>query len=148
MFKKILKIIGVLFLILVAIVSYTSYKYHEYDKTAIPYIKDIIPIFSTWDAEKTKKYWSKTALNATTEEDYIKLFKMYRKLGTLKSIENPQSTNIFSGTKKIDGVNTIITYFVLAHYQNGDAEITLRLLPENEKYKLLSFNINSKAFIQ
>lgn len=46
-----------------------------------------------------------------------------------------------------NGKQTIVTYTIPAHYQNGDATITIRLLEDGKDFKLYHFNLQSMALI-
>ena len=150
--KKVLKFLGILLLGIIILFTfiggYTYYKSSEYEKTAVPYIKEKIPLLSTWDYETTKSFMVPIVLENTKEEDFKKIIHWFSKLGKLKNIEDPEFRNV-STNSNIAGATskTIVTYEILAHYENGDATITMRLLEENNDFKIYYFNINSMALL-
>jgi hypothetical protein len=152
MFKKILKWVGILLLglivLFVLLAAYTTYKQSEYSETAVPYIKQIIPIISEWNPEKSKPLFVPSTFDNVSDEDFSKLFKWFSKLGALESIEEPQFSQVTSGATVRDGANTIVTYVVLAHYGNGDAKISIRLLDLGSSFEIYHLNINSQALIE
>ena len=95
---------------------------------------------------------SPESLKLVSDQELLNAFNLYRKLGTFKSMEEPKFLNVFFPTKAICGANTItsliITFGVLAHYENGDANLTIQLLNKNSKYQVCSFFVNSKVFSQ
>jgi hypothetical protein len=150
--KKVLKILAILFLsliILFAIIAgMTYYKSSQYEKTVVPYIKEKIPLLSNWEYETTKSLMSPKVLENTKEEDLKKIIHWFSKLGKLNHIEKPEFRNVstrssFTGS----GTETIVTYEILAHYENGDATITMSLLDNNSSFKIYHFNINSMALL-
>jgi hypothetical protein len=128
--------------------AYTTYKQSEYSETAVLYIKKVIPIISEWSPEKSKPLFVASTFDNASDEDFSKLFKWFSKLGALKSIEEPQFSQVTSGATVRDGANTIVTYGVLAHYENGDAQISIRLLDLGSSFEIYQFNLNSQVLIE
>jgi len=149
--KKLLKVLGIIFLSIIVLFGtigiYTYMKSSEYSETAVPYIKEKIPELSTWDAAVTKKYLAPEILAKTEDEDLEKLMRWFSKLGHLKNIEEPQFVNVSSNVTVSNGQQTIATYTILAHYENGDATITMRLLEIDGGFKIYQFHLNSNALI-
>ena len=56
-------------------------------------------------------------------------------------------TQVYSGATVQDGANTIVTYSLLAHYENGDAQLTIQLLDLGESFQIYYLNVNSSALI-
>ena len=152
MFKKILKWVGILLsglIVLFALLAaYTFYKQSEYSETAVPYIKKAIPIISEWNPENSKPLFVASTFDNVSDEDFSKLFKWFSKLGALKSMDEPQFAQVSSSDTAREGANTIVTYGVVAHYENGDAQITIRLLDLGNSFEIYQFNLNSKALIE
>lgn len=152
MLKKIIKGIGITILVILVIFSiigiYTWHKKTQYESTAVPYIKDVLPKLSTWDVAIAKQHMATTALEKIKDEELSKLFKWFSKLGALKSMEEPQFQNVTSGITSDDGANTVVTYTVVAHYEKADANIVIRLLDKKGQFKIFLFNINSDGLMQ
>ncbi len=149
--KKVFKVLGIIFLFTIisfgAIGVYTYLKTSEYSKTAVPYIKEKIPKLSSWDLAVAKQYLAPQVLETTKDEDLKKLMRWFSKLGSLKSIEEPQFVNVTSSATVANGKQTIATYTILANYENGVANITMRLLEVEDGFQIYQFHINSNALI-
>ena len=151
MLKKILKWVGIflggLVLLFILIGVYTGYKEAGYRETAVPYIKKVIPEISKWNYKESKKFFEPSTFEKVTDEELSKLFEWFSKLGKLKSIEEPKFNQVYSGTAVRESFGTIVTYTVLGHYENGDANITIRLLDLGDSFEVYHFNVNSKALL-
>ena len=149
--KKFLKILGIIFLSIIVIFAliggWTYWKSTEYKETAVPYIKENIPRLSGWNAEVVKSLLAPSVLKVTKDEDLEKLMKWFSKLGDLKDIEEPQFVNVTTSATVVHSKQTIVTYSIPAHYQNGDAIITMRLLEVGEGFKVYQFHLASMALI-
>ncbi|MDF0534149.1 hypothetical protein PY479_07660 [Shewanella sp. A32] len=152
MFKKILKWFGVILLgiilLFILVAVYTGYKQSGYKETAVPYIKEVIPAISEWDTEKAKQFFVPSTFDNVSQDDFEKLFRFFSKLGSLKSMDEPVFNQVQAGATIQEGANTIVTYTVLAHYENGDAQITIRLLDLGGSFEVYYFNVNSTVFIE
>ncbi len=149
--NKVFKILGIIFLLIIilfaGVAAYTYMKSSEYSKTAIPYINEKIPELSTWESSVAKKYLAPEILAKTQDADLERLMRWFSKLGSLKSIEEPQFINVSSITTISSGQQTIVTYTILAHYEKGDATITMRLLEVEGGFQIYQFHLNSNALI-
>lgn len=147
MFKKILKAIGsaiaVLVVVIVAASAYSSYKSAGYEKTAVPYVKEVITAFSKWDLEIAKPYFHESITDNTSSEDMLKMFRWFSKLGSLETIEQPQFRNLRSGINTSIGSNSLITYSAKAHYENGEANLTINIIDLDDGFSVYSFNLKS-----
>jgi hypothetical protein len=152
MLKKIFQWVGIfiigIILLFVVIGIFSGYKAAEYKDTAVPYIKNVIPKISEWNAETSKQFFVSSTFDDVSDEDFSKIFQWFSKLGRLKSIEEPIFTQVHSAATVTEGANTIVTYGVAAHYENGDAQITIKLLDLGEAFEIYHFNINSVALIE
>ena len=141
---KVLKIIGIIILSMILLFSgcafYAYQQGQSYETTAIPYIEEVLPKISTWDLETNKLYSTPESNESMKDEDLSKLLKWLSKLGKLNSIEKPQFTRIMNGN--------YITYVFIAHYENGDATITMQLKDENGKFLINGFHVDSMALIE
>ena len=152
MLKKILKVLAIIILLIAVLfagmyiwVSIISSKYNE---TAIPYIENVMPELSKWDVDVAKQYMAPEALKAVSDEDFSKLMKFLSKIGSLKSIEEPQFQNASSSVTTGTGTLTTVLYTFTAHYEFGDASITLKLKPVENGYQVYYFNVNSMALAE
>ena len=149
--KRFLRVLGIIFLGIIIIFGliggWTYWKSTKYEETAVPYIKENIPKLSSWNLKITKSLLAPSILEMTTDDDLEKLMKWFSKLGSLKSIEEPQFININTTVTAEHGKQVIVLYNILAHYQNGDATITMRLLETEKGFEVYQFYLNSKALI-
>jgi len=152
MVKKILKWIGIFLLGLIVLfallAAYMAYKQSEYNETALPYIKKVIPIISEWNPEKSRPLFVASTFDNVSDEDYSKLFNWFSELGVLNSMDEPEFLKVTSGATVREGASTIVSYGVLAHYENGDAQITISLLDLGSSFEIYHFNLKSKALIE
>lgn len=141
---KILKIIGIFILSMILLFSgcafYAYQKGQSYEATAVPYIEEVLPKISNWDLETNKLYSTPESNESMKDEDLLKLLKWLSKLGQLESIEKPQFTGIMNGN--------LIKYVFIAHYENGDATITMQLKDDNGKFLINQFHVDSMALIE
>ena len=149
--KKFMKIVGVIVLLIVlsigGCVGWFKYQQSAYSVTAVPYIKQTLPILAHWDKEVVKSYMTPESLKATSDADLEKLLNWFKKLGALHSLDEPTLVNDYSG---VDGSGAVklLTFNVQAHFEAGDALIMLRLSDLGSgQFKVYSFNVNSKALM-
>ncbi|MBU1311478.1 MAG: hypothetical protein KKE30_18305 [Gammaproteobacteria bacterium] len=150
MAKKVLcvTIIGVLvvigILIGTSVLSGASkgYRSAQYEKTAIPYIKTVVPQMSKWDLELYKSFLWEKARRSEYDESFKKIVSRYSKIGALRNIEEPQFVS-YDGGSNARGSLKIVTYSVQAHYENGEALITIKLLDVDSGFQVFHFNLES-----
>lgn len=144
-------ILGSLFLVIALVVAtvnvVTWYKSTQYEDTAVPYIKTAIPVLSKWDAESIKEFMAPKVLEQTTDENFSKIIKYFSNLGSLNSFEEPEFSDVYTGTNPEEGTQTIVNYTVDAVYENGDAVITISLLKSGNSFKIYKFHISSRALV-
>ena len=151
MLGKVFKWLGIGFLgvvvLFIGILAYTGYMRSGYDETAVPYIKEVVPVISEWDTEKARQYFIPSAFDDFSDEDVEKLFRWFSKLGKLESMGEPEFTQVYSGTTVQEGASTYVTYTVLARYENGDALLTIQLIDLGDSFAVYQFNVNSNALL-
>jgi hypothetical protein len=150
--KKILQAIIIIFLLIVALiislVTYSYFKAEQYNNSAVPYINQKIPELSSWNPEVMKKYIAPDSSQKNTDEYLTILTLKLAELGQLKNFDEPQFVNIESIETLLDGKQTIATYNILTRYENGDANITIRLLEGDDGFKIYTFYVGSIAPIE
>lgn len=141
---KVLKIIGIIFLSIILLFSGCAYYVYQksaaYETTAVPYIEEVMPKLSTWVLEVHRLHSTPESNETISDEDLLKLLKWLSKLGGLNSIEKPQFKGVMNGN--------FITYVFIAHYENGDAGITVQLEDDNGKFLINQFHVESMALIE
>ena len=151
MLKRGLKWIGIfvagLVILFVLVAVYTGYISAQYRETAVPYIEQVIPIISEWNADKARPHFTSQTFENTSEEDFQKLFHWLSKMGELLSLGEPAFSNVTSSAMLNEGSMTIVTYTVPAVYEYGEAMITIRLVDLGDSFEIYYFNLNSTALM-
>ncbi len=140
--------IYIVFVIVTGITTYFTYGYvqsSKYADTAIPYLQEVLPQISTWDADGAKQYMVPEILQTITPDNLKNLMAALSVIGNLESIGEASFKNKVSGDEIqfIDSV--VITYDVDAKYSSGDAVVTIRLLVRNDSYEVYNFNFKTQA---
>ncbi len=152
MFVKILKGIGIAFLSLVVLFVcvgiWSFYKSSEYENTAIPYLEIAIRDISGWDKQVMAGYMTASVVDTVSDDDLTVIVGALSKMGKLQSLGDYQFTDVSS--KAIVGAEsgTFVTYVVPAHYENGDATITVTLKEEGDSFSVYRFNLNSLTLLK
>lgn len=126
---------------------YKSYQGSEFDKTAIPYIRQVVPQISTWDPETVKLLMAPEIAATIPDEKFIRAMRFFSKLGALQDIDEPEFEEAHVDREMDIGKQTIIEYKIAARYENAEAEIHLQLLERGESYELYRFNYSSELLL-
>jgi len=110
-------------------------KSSELETIANPYIEKALPEISTWEVDVFKSYVTQESNDNTPDEDLLKLFKAFSKLGVLKEINEIRFL-------KMSNFN-YLTYQVEARYENGPATIYILLKETNGNFEISNFNLES-----
>jgi hypothetical protein len=78
----------------------------------------------------------------TSTGDLYHLFNMFRRLGRLKTYNGSEGATTES-TNQITA-----KYTGAADFDNGSAQIELGLIKHGEQWQILSFRVNSRAFLE
>lgn len=150
--KKILLIAVVVPLVVVFLVFgikiFTHYKSLEYENTAVPYVKMVIPEISKWDADIIRGYMATEVLAGISGENFQKIVTSLAKLGALKSFQEPEFSSADSFKTKSGVQIKIVTYKISAEYEKGAAVITIGLLENGSSFQVHNFNVNPEALNQ
>jgi len=150
--KKILVLLGIVISLAIIVVFgiklFMQHKASQYEETAVPYIKMVIPEISKWDPQIIKKYMPAASLAQTSDEKIINITQHLSKLGALKKMHQPSFSSEDLDVKIAGVKNTIISYEINAEYENGDAVITLGLQKEGSTYRVHNFKINSSVLTE
>lgn len=150
--KKAVSLIAIIAVLAVLVFAgvkfYMHQKSSQYAKTAVPYVKMVIPEISKWDPAIVRKYMPAEALAGTSQEKMDKILAYLSKLGGLKTMQEPvfsgeDNTVMYSGKP-----HTMLTYKVNVEYDKGAAVFTIGLLHLGNNFQVHNFNINSKALLQ
>ena len=152
--KKFLSIVGAFFLILVLIVAgfiaYVAYKGYGLDKSGKAYIEANIPaIISTWSKDELLKRSSPDLLKLLNEkpEQLDQLFQKLSKLGAMRSFGEVKGDSNISYTTQ-NGKVVTASYIGKGIFENGEAQISIRLILSSGQWQIMLININSPIFLQ
>ena len=152
MIKKLLVLFGgvltCVIIILIGLNVYTGRQAALYDDKAVPYIKAAIPEISKWDKDIFYSYLSSEAKKKIDQDNLVKIFEVFKKMGPLVSHEEPEfeRSQPFGSVKGEE--KTLVVYNVDATYENGDALLTFTLVDGNDTLKLQYFNLQSEALVK
>ena len=127
---------------------YDQHKSSEYDDSAVPYIKGIIPELSKWDSATTKALMASEVTATISDEKFGQAMTWFSKLGSLQSVDDPKFVDVHIGHQADVGVQTIIEYNIDAQYAGGDATINLKLLARDGSFEIYNFNFSSEALLK
>ncbi len=152
MLKKLLKIIGSFFLVLIVIFIGLGIWYalnaSKYTEVAQPYLEKNMPAAVSWDFEKLRPLLTPEALKEFETERGQKIYKLFSKLGALKSFEEPQFLGAQTGANINQGAYDIVNFAILGHFEAGDAQFHVTLATHGDSYLIHYININSDAFLE
>lgn len=152
MFKKFLKIIGSFFLVLIVLFIcvgiWFAVKSAKYTEVAQPYLEKNMPAVVSWDFERLRPLLTPESLKEFETERGQKIYKLFSKLGALKSFEKPQFLGAKAGVTISEGAYDIVNFSMLGHFEAGDALFTITLAEDGDSYLIHHININSDAFLE
>ncbi len=152
MFKKLLKIIGSFFLVLIvifiAVGIWFAINSSKYTEIAQPYLQENMPVAVSWDFEQFKPLLTPEALKEFQTDRGQKIYKVFSKLGTLKSFDDPQFISANAGVSVGAGAYDVVTFSMQGHFQAGDALVTITLAETNNSYLIHHISINSDVFLE
>ncbi len=150
--KRIFKWIGIAILILILLfvaVGFWSWKAQsDYELTAVPYLREVIPEMTEWNPDVFWKHYPSEVIKDTNREQHDKIVHIMSRLGEMTSMDAPEFRNVTSSATTRAGGRTIVTYVVQAKFENGDATITARLQDDDGVFTVYSFNVNSMALYE
>ncbi len=152
MFKRFLKIIGSFFLVLIVILVcigiWSAINSSKYTELAKPYIEKNMPAVVSWDFEQLRPLLTPESLKEFKTERGQKVYKYFSKLGSLKSLEEPQFLGAKTGVSVSHGAYDIVNFSILGQFEAGTAHITLTLAKSGDSYLIHYIHINSDAFLE
>jgi hypothetical protein len=147
--KKILMILGGIALILIILiassVSYVAFKGHQLDASSKAYVDtNATVLFTTWSKDELLKR-SSIELRKNLNDQADLLFSKLKHLGTFQRYEGSVGQSYISLTFKSGRVITA-EYAASASFQNGPAQMNLKLIRENGQWQICDFAIYSPIF--
>ncbi len=153
--KKFLSILGGIFLFLVVAlvgsIGYATYQGRGLDASSKAYVETNIPsILSSWSKDELLKRACPQLLKVANDkpEQMDQLFQKLSKLGALRRFGDLKGDSNVSYTTR-DGKVVSAFYTATAQFENGSAQIAIRLVqsPEGE-WQIMLFNLDSPMFLQ
>ena len=150
--NKMLKVLGAVFLAIlvgvVAFIGYAAYSGSKLDVSSKTYVDQVVPIIvSTWSPEEVLKRASPQFRQAVNDEQLKELLLKLSKLGHLDKYEGSKGDSNVSFTTQAGKVVSA-TYVANAKFENGDAQINIRIIQLGGQWQLLSFYVNSPIFLK
>ena len=153
--KKFLSIVGGFFLVLVLVVAgfvgYAAYQGRGLDASSKAYVEaNVPPIISTWSKDELLRRSSPQLLKIINEkpDQLEQLFQKLSKLGAMRTFGDVKGDATISVTTQNGKVITA-SYMTAAKFENGDAQIAVRLIQSpSGQWQLLLFNVNSPIFLK
>jgi len=125
-------------------ILYDNNQASEYHDRAVPYIKQIVPIISQWDAVKARELMAPEISAEITEEKFSQVMARFSRLGALQKIQEPEFEDLHPNQNTDIGKQTIVEYNVDAKYENGDATINLKLIDRRGALEVYQFNVSAE----
>lgn len=118
------------------------------DTSSKEYVDKNIPIIvSSWSKDELLKRASPQLMKIVDDKpDQIDhLFQGFAKLGVMRSYDGSKGDSNVSYTNR-DGKVITAAYFARATFENGSAQISVRLIQTSGSWQFLLFNVNSPLF--
>jgi hypothetical protein len=144
-------IIYVLFVVTCAVSAffvYTNMQSSQYEDTAVPYIRQILPIISTWDPVLAKDYMATEVLARVTPAELESLMLTLSQIGELKSIDKVKFKNKASGENVTLDKYPLVSYTLETQYTSGRVKVTISLLDKGDSFEVFHFNFQTAALTQ
>ena len=135
-------VFGFLIILLVIGGIFSSKTYKRFEGRATPFIESFLISQKTWNYESAQEYLGKEWFDSTTQEDGVKIFGAFGKLGEFRSISDVAWIGCTTGpnTERCD-------YRATTQYENGAAQISFGLVIEEGDIKITQIHINSDVFL-
>ncbi|KXF81932.1 hypothetical protein [Enterovibrio coralii] len=141
-------VLGILTLIAVFLVLWTEASLDDARINATPFIKESLPILTTWEPELYEPLFTEEARVAMQSERGKKIVTYLSTLGELKAFNEPELLKTSTHTS-IDGDTKESAIFkVEALFEKGPGLVRIVLRKTPEGYRVHSINISSDAFME
>ena len=117
----------------------------HYEKTAVPYINEVLPKISTWNPALAKEYMAPEVLSRISPAELESLMLSLSKIGELKSVGEPEFKKKSSGEDMTSEQQPVVTYTLDAQYTSGEAKVTISLLDKGDTFSVYHFNFQTEA---
>ena len=143
--KKFLIILGAIFLTLIAlgVVAFvlTAIRGTALDKESKAYVDTAVPaIVSSWSVQALLDRASSEFTQATQPGDVDRFFGTFRQLGQMRLYKGSQGQALMY-RDLAKGETISAAYTANAEFENGSAEIDVKLIKHGDHWQILGFNV-------
>ncbi len=144
-----LLLIILLIALLFALIGLWTWKVQsDYESTAVPYLRSVIPKITTWEPEAAWNFFDDEVRRLINREDHDKIMRYLSSLGELKFLASPQFQQVTSSATLRTGTKKLVYYTIPATFENGDATINVALLDRDDTFSIYYFRVNSMALVE
>lgn len=118
-----------------------------YEEVAVPFVKKAVTEISEWDVAKTKGLMAPEILATIPDDKFARAIDFFSQLGALKSMDEPSFQKAFIDQETEHGKFTILEYNVDTVYEQGPAQVNLKLLKRDESYQIYRFNFAAETLM-
>ena len=143
--KKVLMVLGGIFLLIVVLVVVGIVRTGFVHREAVTYLNEAVPaIVSEWSEQAFLDRITPALSDSISDDELLKLFVTFRKLGKLRSLDGPLGT-VHAG---ITGKGSVARgqYEIPANFASGPALIRVTIIKTSGEWQISDFTIRSKVF--
>lgn len=149
---RVLIIVGIVAIvcvvILASVIAFLAVRGRGNDETSAKAANDIVlAIASNWSEDGFNANATPELRKVATPEEIGRLFKLYRRLGALKSLGKPEGESVAMVGFGSQSSGLTAHYLFHATFSNGPATIRVRLRENDARWQLESFRVESKVFL-
>ncbi len=144
--KLIIYILCVLICAFSGLFIYKKMQASPYEQTAVPYIKEVLPLISTWQPELLDDYMATEVLERVLPSARINLMETLSRIGELEKIDKVQFKYKSAANELPDVTRPVVTYQLDTLYSSGEVKVTISLLDKGDgAFSVYRFNFQSEA---
>lgn len=118
------------------------------EETFPPYIAEAVPKLTKWDFEQYQLLMSKQGMESATPEQWQLYLNMFKKLGELQSVGEPELQNWRAASTVSSGNTTYANYLVPLTFDTGEAHVQLGLQHNDGKVEINSVRFLSDLLLK
>lgn len=124
---------------------YSAYQDSQYEETAVPYIREVLPQLAQWNVEKTRQLLAPEALKEIAPENLERAMRLFAQLGTLQKMGDPVFNEVFDDDRVPTAPRTLVTYQVPVTFSQGEALFKIQLIDRGDHFQVFNFNLSSET---
>ena len=128
-------------------ILYGAYEGSTYEASAVPFVKEVVPVLSEWDADTTRNLVAPETLATLPEGSMGRALELFSKLGSLEEMEEPKFKEVVELPGEGDAVTTLVTYTVETRFSGGPAQFMVQLVDRGDRFQLYNFTLSSEVLI-